>query len=362
MENIYLAALQMVSGIGNARVKRLVSYFGSAQQVWQANKRELLLCGCLNETIYNKLLIHREKIDIYTLACDWQRKGIKVCRCDDPEYPKLLLNICNAPQVLFYRGTLPDTEQLIAIVGARKATAYGKNVAQSLAAELNEAGVWIVSGAARGIDTAAHQGALLKSGQTVAVLGCGVDINYPPENSKLINQIAERGAVISEYAPGTMAQPGNFPARNRIISGLSRGVVVVEAAERSGALITADFALEEGRDVFAVPGSIFSMASKGTHRLIKQGAKLIDSAADILEDYNIAAAKKESKNIELTTEEAMVYEVLTYENPLGIEDIVMRTKLGTAEIAYILLQFELRGLVTVHNGGSYLRCAKEGVK
>ncbi|SFL71932.1 DNA-processing protein DprA [Pelosinus propionicus] len=362
MEKIYLAALQMVAGIGNMRLKGLVSFFGSAQQAWLANKRDLFLCGYLDETIYNKLLIHREKIDIYTLARDWERNGIRICSHSDSEYPKLLLNTYNAPQVLFYRGTLPITDHLIAIVGARKATSYGKNVAQLLASELNEAGVWVVSGAARGIDTAAHQGALVKDGYTIAVLGCGVDINYPPENGKLINQIAESGAVVSEYAPGTIAHPGHFPARNRIINGLSRGVVVVEAAERSGALITADFALEEGRDVFAVPGSIFSQSSKGAHRLIKQGAKLIDGAADILEEYHIAAREKKIQRIDLTSEEAMVYDILTYDNSLGIEDIVMKTKLSTAVIAYILLQFELRGLVTEHSGKRYLRCAKEGVK
>ncbi len=362
MEKIYLAALQMVSGIGNVRLKSLVSFFGSAQQAWLANKRDLFLCGCFDETIYNKLLIHREKIDIYTLACDWKKKGIKLCSYSDPEYPKLLLNTFNAPQVLFYRGVLPMTDHLIAIVGARKATSYGKNIAQLLAAELTEAGVWVVSGAARGIDTAAHQGALSKEGYTIAVLGCGVDISYPPENSKLIHQIAECGAVVSEYAPGTIAHPGHFPARNRIINGLSRGVVVVEAAERSGALITADFALEEGRDVFAVPGSIFSASSKGTHRLIKQGAKLIDSATDILEEYNIVATKMEPQIVELTAEERVVYESLTYENPLGIEEIAVKTKLGIAVITYIVLQFELRGLVAEHSGRRYLRCAKEGVK
>jgi DNA processing protein len=361
MEKIYLAALQMVSGIGNVRLKGLLSFFGSAQQAWGASKRDLFLSGHLDEVIYNKLLIHREKIDIYTLACEWEKKGIRVCSCSDPEYPKLLLNTFNAPQVLYYRGVLPSTDHLIAIVGARKASPYGKNIAQLLASELAEAGIWVVSGAARGIDTAAHQGALAK-GHTIAVLGCGVDINYPPENGRLINNIAECGAVLSEYAPGTIAHPTHFPARNRIINGLSRGVVVVEAAERSGALITADFALEEGRDVFAVPGSIFSASSKGTHRLIKQGAKLIDSTADILEEYNLVVNKKEPQLFELTAEEKMIYEFLTYDNPIGIEEIVMKTKLDTAMITYILLQFELRGLALEHNGGRYLRCAKEGIK
>jgi len=360
VDKIYLAALQMVPGIGSARLKSLISFFGSAELAWQASRRDLFLCGCLDETIYNKLLIHREKIDIYKLAGEWEKQGIHICALPDLEYPQLLLNTFNAPYVFYYRGILPTTENMIAIVGARHASPYGKNIATRLGSELAEAGVWVVSGAARGIDTAAHQGALTK-GYTVAVLGCGVDVNYPPENSKLLSHIAECGVVISEYPPGTMAHPGQFPARNRIISGLSRGVIVVEAAEKSGALITADFALEEGRDVFAVPGSIFSESSKGTHRLIKQGAKLIDSTADILEEYNIGLTNKKGSVIELSTDEETVYEVLTYDTPIGIEEIIMQANLNPATVTYILLQLELRGLAIEHSGKRYLRIAKEGI-
>jgi DNA processing protein len=361
VDKVYLAALQMVSGIGSARLKSLLSFFGSAELAWQASRRDLFLCGCLDETIYNKLLIHREKIDIYKLAGEWERKGIHICSLNDPDYPQLLLNTFNPPYVFYYRGILPATENMIAIVGARHASPYGRNIAAMLASELAEAGVWVVSGAARGIDTAAHQGALTK-GYTMAVLGCGVDINYPPENGKLLSQIAECGTVISEYPPGTSAHPGHFPARNRIINGLSRGIVVVEAAEKSGALITADFALEEGRDVFAVPGSIFSESSKGTHRLIKQGAKLIDSTADILEEYNISATREKGAAIELSKDEETIYEVLTYDTPVGIEDIVMQANLNPAAVTYILLQLELRGLAIEHSGKRYLRIAKEGIK
>lgn len=361
MENIYLAALQMVSGIGNAHIKSLVSFFGSAQDVWQADERELILCRCLNEAIYTKLVIHRKKINIDQLANEWRKKGIQICPVTDIEYPKLLLNTFNFPYVLYYRGTLPPDQKAIAIVGARRATSYGKNVAHKLGAELAEAGFWVVSGAARGIDTAAHQGALTK-GYTIAVLGSGIDILYPPENGKLLAQIAECGAVISEYPPGTLPHPGHFPARNRIINGLSQGVVVVEAAEKSGALITADFALEEGRDVFAVPGSIFSELSKGTHRLIKQGAKLTDCTADILEEYSIISSKSNETTFELSTEEGMVYNILPCDVPIGIEEIIMKATLNTATVTYILLQLELRGLAIEHSGKRYLRIAKEGIK
>ena len=361
VDKIYQAALQMVSGIGSARLKSLISFFGSAELAWKASKRDLFLCRSLDETIYEKLLIHREKIDIYKLAGEWEKKGINLCSVNDQDYPKLLLNTFNAPYVLYYRGILPTHENMIAIVGARHASPYGKNIATMLAAELAEAGVWVVSGAARGIDTAAHQGALTK-GYTVAVLGCGVDVNYPPENSKLISHIAECGIVISEYPPGTMAHPGHFPARNRIINGLSRGVVVVEAAEKSGALITADFALEEGRDVFAVPGSIFSESSKGTHRLIKQGAKLIESTADILEEYSISVPNAKGSIIELSTDEEIIFRILTYDTPIGIEEIVMKANLNPAAVTYTLLQLELRGLAIEHSGKRYLRIAKEGIK
>jgi len=361
VDKIYLAALQMVTGIGSARLKSLITFFGSAEVAWQANRRDLFLCGCLDETIYNKLLIHREKIDIYKLAGEWEKQGIHICSLQDLEYPQLLLNTYNPPYLFYYRGTLPTTENMIAIVGSRRASPYGKNIATRLASELADAGVWVVSGAARGIDTAAHQGALTK-GYTVAVLGCGVDVIYPPENSKLLSHIAGCGTIISEYPPGTVAHPGQFPARNRIINGLSRGVIVVEAAEKSGALITADFALEEGRDVFAVPGSIFSESSKGTHRLIKQGAKLIDSTADIFEEYHLEFANKKSAVIELSTDEKTVYEVLAYDAPVGIEEIIMKANLNPATVTYTLLQLELRGLVIEHSGKRYLRIAKEGIK
>jgi DNA processing protein len=256
---------------------------------------------------------------------------------------------------------LPQNDKLIAIVGSRKATAYGKNVAGMLAASLTEAQVGIVSGAARGIDTAAHLGAL-EQGYTIAVLGSGVDIAYPPENAKLLSRIAERGVIISEYAPGVIAHPGHFPARNRIINGLSRGVIVVEAAEKSGALITADFALEEGRDVFAVPGSIFAGNSKGTNKLIKMGAKLVENAGDILEEYGWEARQCNQAEPELTQEEKNVYSMLNYEEPIGIEEIVTKLNVPPATAAYILLQLSLRGLTVEHSDQRYTCTAREGIK
>lgn len=361
MEQFYLAALQGVPGIGSSRINALVDYFGSARQAWLADQGDLFLSKCLDNTICNNLLGQRDKIDVYKLAEVLTKKHISLSCLSESDYPALLRRSFNPPYVLYYRGDLPPNDKLIAVVGSRKPTVYGKNVAGMLAVALAEAQVGIVSGAARGIDTAAHLGAL-ERGYTIAVLGSGVDVAYPPENAKLLNSIAECGAVISEYAPGVMAHPGHFPARNRIISGLARGVVVVEAAEKSGSLITADFALEEGRDVFAVPGSIFADGSKGTNNLIKQGAKLVDSARDILMEYGWEERQHNQAEPELTQAEKNVYDLLNYEEPIGIEEIVTKLSVPPATAAYILLQLSLRGLTVEHSDQRYTRTAREGIK
>lgn len=354
MDRIYLAALQMVPGIGNRRLKQLVAFFGGAEQAWQAPKRDLFSCKCLDQATYDKMLRLREKLDIAELAAKWQMQGIRLVRLTDPDYPALLKPIYDPPVLLYYRGQLPEGEDLIGIVGGRRASAYGKNAARMLGSELAAAGVCVVSGAARGIDTAAHQGALSK-GKTIAVLGCGVDVSYPPENRDLLNRIAAHGAVISEYPPGTGPHPAFFPARNRIISGLSRGVVVIEAAERSGALITAECALDEGRDVFAVPGSIFSDTSQGGHNLIKQGAKLIDKTGDIVEEYPWLNDAKKTVQLDLQPDELAVYEQLSFDRPISLDEIVAATDLAVSAISYIVLQMELRGLVAEQGAQCYVR-------
>lgn len=364
MNTLYLAALQMIPGIGPVKLKKLVSFFGSAQQAWQAGRRDLFLCQCLDEQTCNIFLQQREKINIETLATRWEKLAVKLCAMGEPEYPKLLAYTANPPVVLYYRGVLPETDRIIGVVGARHASAYGKNAAEHLSAGIAAGGFWVASGAARGIDTAAHRGALASgTGKTIAVLGCGVDVVYPPENAKLLAEIAEQGCVLSEYPPATKPIAGFFPARNRIISGISRGVVVVEAAERSGALITADFALEEGRDVFSVPGSIFSVSSKGTHRLIKQGAKLAEGAADVLEEYKDAISNTlKEAGLTLTTDEQAVYNCIDYENPLSVEEIVMKSGLTPSVVTYILLRLELRGLAAEQEGQRYVRVAREGIR
>jgi len=262
VERYFWAALQTVPGLGNSRLSSLVAYFGSARQAWQATRRDLFLCRCLDDALCNNLAAQREKIDIHKMAAAWEKQGIKVVTAADADFPASLRKIFDPPAVLYYRGRLPGDRMLIGIVGARKASAYGKNAAGMLAGELAAAGVGVASGAARGIDSAAHLGALDRGGYTIAVLGCGVDVVYPPENGKLLARIAAEGAIVSEYWPGASPLPHFFPVRNRIISGLSRGIVVVEAAAKSGSLITADWALEQGRDVFPYPAAFSRPAAR----------------------------------------------------------------------------------------------------
>lgn len=359
MNNMCIAALQKIPGIGNVRIKTLLRCFGSALDVWRADKHDLLLSQCLDEKQCDQLLNLRKHVDLLELKDQWTKKGICTCSWDEPKYPRLLRDTFNPPVLLYYKGNLPTADDNIAIVGSRKASPYGKNSAALFAAELSAAGMCIVSGAARGIDTAAHQGAL-NAGRTIAVLGSGIDVAYPPENARLLSSIAEQGAIISEYPPGTPPHSGHFPARNRIISGLSRGVIVVEAAERSGSLITADFALEEGRDVFAVPGSIFSSGSKGTNRLIQQGAKLVTAAQDVIEEYSFLS-RKTVRNPVLSNEETILFNCLAYDVPRDVETLVLQSSLPLPTVTYLLLQMELRGLVIEHSEQRYVLSAMEGV-
>ncbi|HWI41647.1 MAG TPA: DNA-processing protein DprA, partial [Verrucomicrobiae bacterium] len=234
----------------------------------------------------------------------------------------------------------------VSVVGSRSATTYGADVAGQISSELAAAGVTVVSGMARGIDTAAHRGALKGGGRTVAVLGCGIDVVYPPENRRLLEETAAAGAVVTEFPMGTAPLAENFPRRNRIISGLSRGVLVVEAAENSGSLITAEYALEQGREVFAVPGNIAYAGSRGTNRLIKQGAKLVDSVEDILAELPVArTAPTAAPSFSLTPEEAEVFALIAG-GPLHIDDIIVKCELTVGEVSSILLRLELKGAVT----------------
>ena len=372
MERFYLGVLQGCSRLGGAVIRRLVEHFGSARQVWQAEAGELSKTGLMRPAVLEEFLhVRHDRPDWASeLAETCAKKHIGLVARTDEDYPELLGEIVNPPEILFYRGNLQNHLPRMAMVGARKVSAYGRAVAKELAASLARSGFCVVSGAAFGVDTCSHEGALSK-GATEAVLGCGVDVAYPPENAYLLAQIAEKGAILSEFLPGTQPIARNFPARNRIISGMSLGTVVVEAAQRSGSLITAEMALSEGRDVFAVPGSIFSPVSKGCHRLIQQGAKLIVDTHDIIEEYpqfakkNTNAENHDEKNKThaiITETEKRILQILTVEEPLSIDEIIYRLH-GTqvTNAAFVLLQLELKGLARSDDLRRYVRTVREGV-
>lgn len=356
MDQYYRAALRQIPGLGPARIQKLCDYFGSAQQAWMAPKGDLFLCKIISNSVVQELLKRRDQGYDEKLIQYCADHEIKVMAINDPDYPEQLKTIYDPPDLLFCSGQIPKATLNLAIVGARNASVYGKNAAAKLANELTKAGILVVSGAARGIDTAAHLGAL-EQGQTIAVLGCGIDQVYPPENKVLFEKIRQSGALISEYPPGTLPHAAYFPARNRIIAGLSSGVLVVEAAEKSGSLITAEVALNEGRDVFAIPGSIFSKLSRGTHYLIQQGAKLVKDVEDILEEYEIITARNETKSI-LTEAEQKICDLLSYEKPTSVEELIGKLQLRPADVTYILLQLELNGWIVPHQQG-YVRSVKE---
>ncbi len=276
-----------------------------------------------------------------------EKKNIKVIPYYAREYPSWLKNIEHFPPVIFMRGTIiPEDEVGIAIVGTRGATVYGKAIAENFAAEFARAGVCVVSGMARGIDTAAHQGALKNNGRTIAVLGCGVDIVYPPENRNLMEDIIKNGAVISEFNIQTLPLAQHFPKRNRIIAGLSRAIVAIEAKERSGVMNTVEWALQQNKEIYAIPGNIYSKTSAGTNRLIKEGATPVTSAEEVLEYLNIKWTKKERevKEIILKDDEKTVWDGLSFE-PIYLDELKEKIGMPTAEILKILLDFEIKGLV-----------------
>ena len=280
----YWLALKSIAGIGNVVFLALIDTFGTLEAVFSASAAELQKITGITKKAAAGIAAFKDWDIINKDLAALEKAGINIITLQDSLYPPKLLEIYDRPPFLYVKGNLKKDDIDIAIVGSRLASTYGKYTTERISRELALRGVTVVSGMARGIDSAAHQGALTARGRTIAVLGTGLDIIYPPENKKLFAAIGENGAVVSEYPLGTPPLASNFPARNRIISGMSYGVVVVEAGEKSGSLITARLALEQGREVFAVPGTIDSAGSRGTNKLIKQGAKLIENTDDILEE------------------------------------------------------------------------------
>jgi len=286
--------------------------------------------------------------------------GNTIVTTDDPAYPKRLRETPDPPLFLYIKGALtPGDDQAVAIVGTRKPTQYGRTVTRRLSAELSSSGFTVVSGMARGIDTEAHRGALSAGGRSLAVLGCGIDVVYPPENRELMEQLSRSGAVVTENPFGTQPESGYFPARNRIISGLSLGTVIIEASEDSGSLITAQYALDQGRKLFAVPGNIGSSVSRGTNSLIKQGAALVEDAKDILTGLGASGSGKqraaEARPLPpLTRDEATVLQCLTGE-PKHIDSLMKESRITAGGIGGVLINLELKGLAIQLPGKYFVR-------
>ncbi len=346
-EKDYLIWLKSIPGIGNKTAEALIQFFGSAQYIFQASEPTLYECRRINQNIIHNIIQNRKIEKIHKLIHDIHKYEIDVLDRDDPEYPVNLKHIYDPPSILYKKGEiLKSDKNAVAIVGARKASPYGKWAAYSLAGDLAKRGITVISGMAYGIDTEAHKGALEYGGKTIAVLGCGLDICYPKSNVHLMKQIENKGTLLSEYPIGTKPFPGNFPARNRIISGLAKGVVVVEAAVKSGSLITVEFALEQGKEVFAVPGNINSSLSEGTNRLIKEGAKLVSCVEDILEELDIETIDvSEPVEIELSPLELKIYQIINQNQPIHMQNLLKESRLSIDQINGIVTVLQLKGLI-----------------
>jgi DNA processing protein len=352
----YWIAFTRVRGVGPARFRQLIDAFGDAATAWRIPISRLAVAGLDRRTI-EAFDQQRRRIEPQTELARLAKLGVTAITWRDETYPRLLRHTAGPPPVLYVRGTLlPADAWAIAVVGTRKVTAYGKQVTERLATDLARQQITIVSGLARGVDTVAHRAALDAGGRTFAVLGCGLDICYPWENRGLAERIAGHGALITEFPLGTKPDAGNFPARNRLISGLSLGALVTEAPERSGALITARFANEQGREVFGVPGSIFSPNSTGVHNLLRDGAKLVQKVEDILEEINLSFMPQRLEMRELLPEndaEAAVLQVLSA-TPLHIDEICRTSGRPIAEVSGTLTMLELKGMVRQAGAMSYV--------
>ncbi len=361
-EHDALLVLNSINGFGIKRIRQLIERFGSASEALRAPVEEFInFKGIPQATRINLQSFSAE--DFLKKDHALGRKfGARVVTFLDKEYPEVLQNISDPPAVLYVCGAFPERiDCAVSIVGARRASLYGLNIAERFAVELSELGIPIISGLARGVDAAAHKGALRAGGDTVAVLGCGLDVIYPPENEALYYEIKDKGCLISEFPFGTQPLPIHFPRRNRIVSGLSLGVVVVESGIKSGALITAGFALEQGREVFAVPGRIDSDMSIGPHALIKQGAKAVLSVQDILDELPLevlrpagenSRSQEEAKVRGLSGDERMVFDLIK-DGSVTYEDLEAGTGLGTTMLAAALLGLELCGKIVQKPGHIY---------
>lgn len=356
----YWLGFNKVRGIGPAKVRALLDHFGDLEAAWRGSQSDLAEAG-LDKRALESLEAARTGIDLDTLVEDVERAGFQTLCWDDAGYPRRLREIDNPPPLLFVRGELTTADDwAVAIVGTRKASTYGKEVAHELATSLAAAGVTVVSGFARGIDATAHLAALEAGGRTLAVLGSGLDKLYPAEHAALAERLVGQGALISDYPLGTPPEATNFPPRNRIISGLTLGTIVVEAAAESGALITTEFAMEQGREVFAVPGNIFNRNSQGPNKLIQLGAKMVTSAEDVLEELNLKMASHQAEaRAQLSlfdgadeTEKKLLAHLSA--EPLHADELSVLTSLPIATISSALAMMELKGMARQVGGMTYV--------
>jgi DNA processing protein len=361
----YWLALNRIPGVGAVIYRRLLERFGTPEKVFRADPDSLTEVEGLRSNTAMAIVKFKKADKIDRELDDLEKNQVKVLTFRDPGYPSLLAQIHDPPPFLYYRGELSEsTLQILAVVGSRMASTYGIRMTERLAWSLVKNGLVVVSGMARGIDTAAHYGSLMAGGKTIAVLGSGLNVVYPPENQKLFDQIVEQGLVFSEFPLGTLPERQNFPVRNRIISGMALGVVIVEATLKSGSLITARLALDQGREVFAVPGSIESFKSSGTHRLIKQGAKLVENAQDVLEELKWPIVPENiQREIELSppvitpafsTQEKRIWDLLQDE-PVHVDQMVRQTEIGIAPLLSILLEMEIKGWIRQLPGKYFVR-------
>ncbi|MDF2800137.1 MAG: hypothetical protein K0S61_40 [Anaerocolumna sp.] len=338
-----------INKIGSQKIALLLRHFNTPGRVFYSSQKDLESVDGLFDEEVKEILSSKEKNRIIENYAKLKDKGIYFVTIDDNNYPETLKNIYNPPQGLYIKGKLPKkNKKVIAMVGARNCTDYGKSMAEYFAMELTKNGAIVISGLAAGIDSYAHKGALKAGGETIGVLGCGIDICYPKENFNLYMQMLEKGCIVSEYGPGLPPRTYNFPMRNRIISGMSDGVFIIEAKEKSGSLITVDFGLEQGKNIYTLPGRICDDLSLGCNNLIKQGAKVVTNTYDILEDLdlncenNIMELKKNDKLLE--TREKMVYACVSF-IPKHINDIAIESELGIGELAGILLSLEFKNYI-----------------
>ena len=337
----------LVPGIGRVKITQLENYFSNLANAWQAAPTELKHSG-LDRNSINAITSWRTKVSLEAEMEKLDRYGVKVLTWHDQDYPSRLKEIYDYPPVLYVRGSLlPEDEWCLAVVGTRRTTVYGKQVTEEIVTDLARSRITIVSGLAKGVDSVAHQSALDAGGRSIAVFACGLDIVYPAENANLARRIMPQGALISEYALGTRPRADNFPRRNRIMSGLSLGVLVVEAGETSGAMITARLALEQNREVFAIPGSILSPASSGTNHLIQEGAKLVRNYTDILEELNLTVVARQIELQEVipsSDTESLLLKQLSAE-PAHIDEVCRSSGLPVSTVSSTLAMMELKGLV-----------------